>query len=83
AGGSLRFEVRAEATALAQGSVIHREQTPIPAGREQGFFAVDPRELSEGGGRRVGGHFEWLPGLYSITGSVGATEVGRVLFEIR
>ncbi|MBW2462420.1 MAG: hypothetical protein JRH11_12300, partial [Deltaproteobacteria bacterium] len=45
AGGSLSFEVRAEATALAQGTVIHREQTPIPAGRQQGFFAVDPREL--------------------------------------
>jgi len=82
AGASLSFEVRAEATALAQGTVIHREDLPIPAGREQGFFTVDPRELSEGGGRRVGGHFEWLAGLYSIRGSLGATEVGSVIFEV-
>lgn len=83
AGASLRFEVRAEATALVQGTVIHREERPVPVGQTYGFFNVDPRELSEGGGRRVGGHFEWLAGLYSIRCTLGTEEVGTVIFEVR
>lgn len=86
-GQTLTWEVRAETTALAHGSLIHTEDQPVPAGPEnaQGMQGFDPTRLSRGGARRnAAGRLEWLPGIYSAKARLGRAEpFATGIFEVR
>lgn len=82
-GKSIVFEVRAEATALEAGTVIHRVEERVPQGQAQGMFGVTPRELNRGGTRMVDGHPRWLDGIYSVRIFVDDAELATGIFEVR
>lgn len=87
AGKTLTFEVRAETTALAHGTLIHAETLDVSAaeGVPQGMIRFDPTRLSEGGARRnPQGQLEWLTGIYSVKGRLaGAEHFATGIFEVR
>lgn len=86
-GRTLRFEVRAETTALEHGSLIHAESVDVPPeGVPQGMLRLDPGELSRGGARRgAAGRLEWLPGVYSVKAFLGDAQdsFATAIFEVR
>ncbi len=82
-GGTLRFEVRAEATALEPGTVIHREEEPVPETRVQGVFSIDPHTLNHGGTRTEEGRPRWLEGVYSVRIFVGEEELAAHIFNVQ
>ena len=87
AGETITWEVRAETTALAHGTLIHTEELVVPAGEAppQGMIRLDPTRLSEGGARRnTRGQLEWLPGIYSVKGRFGTGDhFATGIFEVR
>jgi hypothetical protein len=85
AGRTITFEVRAETTALAHGTVIHTEAHVVPGGSTHGMVAFEPRRLSQGGARRgERGQLEWLDGIYSVKGRLdGGEHFATGIFEVR
>jgi len=87
AGKTLAFEVRAEATALEHGTLIHREEVQVDAaGIPHGILRLDRTALSRGGARRGDRRrLEWLPGVYSVKAYLdGAGEsLATAVFEVR
>ena len=87
AGKTITWEVRAETTALAHGTVIHVETLEVPAAEAvpQGMVRFDPTRLSEGGARRnPQGQLEWLSGIYSVKGRLeGGDHFATGIFEVR
>jgi hypothetical protein len=79
---SLVFEIRAETTALAAGTVIHRAEEAIGEGQRQGLIAIGPRELNRGGVRRGPEGPEWLEGAYSLRVFDGDRELALLVFDV-
>jgi len=86
AGETLTFELRAEATALEQGTVVHTATVEVPedAHPPQGLVDLHPTEFNQGGARRNrAGNLEWLPGTYSLKGRTGGEIFATLVFEVR